>query len=203
MSWKVRHQGSPKAVGDLTQQQIVDGLLDGAWEPTDEVMGPGESQWTPLESHPYFEEIAADIEPPPPKVDTDETRLDMTPLIDVCLVLLIFMILTISYGTIQKQLEAAESRRDQDTSAIKKTPQKVPQTMIVLRVDVVDNVAKYNVENKDVPEDQLAQELTKLAPVKPELLVEWGPNTRRKTIVTIQDAALAAGIPKITVQPKK
>jgi hypothetical protein len=54
--WKVRHQGSPSALGDLTLAQVAEGLADGQWEPTDEVMGPGDTTWVPIESHPQLEE---------------------------------------------------------------------------------------------------------------------------------------------------
>ena len=38
MSWKIRHEGSPKAVENLTLDQIIEGLQDGLWEVTDEVI---------------------------------------------------------------------------------------------------------------------------------------------------------------------
>ena len=90
MSWKVRHEGSPRAVEDLTPGQIAQGLIDGHWEPTDEVMGPQDTEWVPLENHPNFATVALEVEPPPPREHEDESRLDMNALIDVCLVLLVF-----------------------------------------------------------------------------------------------------------------
>ena len=38
--WKVRHEGSPK-YSEVTLQQIQQGLVDGIWEPTDEVRDLG------------------------------------------------------------------------------------------------------------------------------------------------------------------
>jgi biopolymer transport protein ExbD len=155
MSWKIRHQGSPKAVENLTLQQIVEGLQDGLWEPTDEVMGPGEAQWVAIESHPKLEEIAAEIEPPPPRSESDETRLDMTPLIDVCLVLLIVMILTISYTAVQKQLEAAQvPREDQKKRQIRKVNiDEAKKAMIIVRVSMENDKPMIRVEDQVVPED--------------------------------------------------
>src|SRR4051812_31415454 len=98
MAWQVRHEGSPRVVRDLTAQQIVDGLRDGLWEPTDEVQGPGEARWRAIEAHPQFAEAALDLETPPPAHPPEATSLDMNALIDVCLVLLIFFILTTSYA---------------------------------------------------------------------------------------------------------
>ena len=75
-----------------------EGLRDGAWEPTDEVMGPGDRAWVAIENHPQFADVVADLEPPPPHGHPDETHLDMNALIDVCLVLLSFFILTTTYA---------------------------------------------------------------------------------------------------------
>jgi biopolymer transport protein ExbD len=84
-------------------QQIAEGLRDGLWEPTDEVMGPGEQTWQAIENHPHLTEIAEEIEAPPPQRREEGTHLDFNALIDVCLVLLIFFILTTSYAsTVQK-----------------------------------------------------------------------------------------------------
>src|SRR4051794_777434 len=105
MNWTIRHQGSPRAVDGLSSGQVLEGLQDGRWEPTDEVKADGEPRWRSLEEHPQFAEAVADLEPPEPKHAEDETRLDMNPLIDVCLVLLIFFILTTTYETIRKVLD--------------------------------------------------------------------------------------------------
>src|SRR5205807_2436851 len=105
-SWKVRHEGSPRAVEGLTPGQIAQGMLDGHWEPTDEVMGPQDGAWVALENHPQFADVALELEPPVGKPHDDETRLDMTPLIDVCLVLLVFFILTTSYAALQRLINS-------------------------------------------------------------------------------------------------
>jgi biopolymer transport protein ExbD len=204
MSWKIRHEGSPKAVENLTLDQIIEGLQDGLWEVTDEVMGPGDTEWVTIENHPKLEEIAMDIEPPPPKRDVDESRLDMTPLIDVCLVLLIFMVLTISYGAIQKQLEAAQVAAEGEHTKLRQVPEKVAkQTMIIVKATMENDKPVIRVEDKVVPEEALAGEMRLLHSRKPDLLIEWGPGVRRKTIVVIQDAAAAAEITKIYVQAPK
>src|ERR1700722_14948326 len=100
MSWKVRHEGSPKHIEVATAQEVLQGLIDGQWEPTDEVRGSEDAAWVALENHPQFAEAAADLEPVP-KFHEDESKLDMNALIDVCLVLLIFFILTTSYAQLQ------------------------------------------------------------------------------------------------------
>src|ERR1700722_18499157 len=90
MSWQLRHQGSPKAVSGLTVAQIVQGLRDGVWTPTDEVRGSPDAAWVALESHPQFAEVVEDLEAPPARPHDDEAHVDMNALIDVTMVLLIF-----------------------------------------------------------------------------------------------------------------
>ena len=74
MTWKIRHQGSPRAVEGLTLADVLEGLQDGLWEPTDEVMGPTDQEWVALEDHPEFAELAADLEPRSPHHYDDETH---------------------------------------------------------------------------------------------------------------------------------
>src|SRR5882724_4257240 len=104
MSWQLRHQGSPKSIPDLSLGQIVEGLRDGQWEPTDEVIGPDDATWQPIESHPELAEIADEIEAPEPARRDEGTHIDMTALIDVCLVLLIFFILSTTYGVVVQKV---------------------------------------------------------------------------------------------------
>jgi len=98
MTWQVRHQGSPRSVGGLSLEEIAAGLRDGVWETTDEVKGPGETTWQAIESHPQLAALAEELELPPPRRREEGTYIDMNALIDVCLVLLIFFILTTTYA---------------------------------------------------------------------------------------------------------
>jgi biopolymer transport protein ExbD len=113
MPWQIRHEGSPRIVQGLSLQQIIDGLRDGLWEPTDEVQGPGETGWRAIENHPQLAEAASELEPASPRFHGEETRLDMNALIDVCLVLLIFFILTTTYAAaVQKVVPMSPVKSD-------------------------------------------------------------------------------------------
>jgi len=197
MNWKIRHEGSPQALEGLTFPQVIEGLRDGLWEPTDEVMGPEEAAWTALESHPQTAEFAEEIEPPPPPQHDDETRLDMNPLIDVCLVLLVFFILTATYESIRKVLEIPDTRAEAQGRVARVSPEQVKNLMI--RVKAFKQVGKtvITVEDEPVEEARLKTVLSKYVSEtrKTEMLidaqdVEWG------TLVAIQDAARGAGIHK-------
>jgi biopolymer transport protein ExbD len=203
--WKVRHQGSPSALSDLSLAQVAEGLADGRWEPTDEVMGPDDKEWVPIEIHPQLEAIAAELEPPPPRHYDDETRLDMNALIDVCLVLLIFFILTTSYAVMQKRMEAAGVSGDKAGPPVI-TPEKIEQQMIRVSVRMEDGKPVYKVEDQVVDPNNLQSELRKYvkATSKTQLLFEHDYDVPHGAVVAVQDAAKLAGMEKISlVLPEK
>jgi len=192
MSWKVRHEGSPRAVEDLELPQVLEGLRDGLWEQTDEVMGPSDTAWVAMESHPQLAEVVADMEPPPPKFHEDETRLDMNPLIDVALVLLIFFILTTTYETIRKVLDMpSATATDAKGKLVEVPPEKIKEQMIKIKA----RPGLIQIEDKTVKLEDLTAELKQYvrSTHKTQILIDavdvtWG------TVVAIQDAAKGAGV---------
>ncbi len=198
MSWKIRHEGSPRSIDNLTLPQITQGLADNKWEATDEVMGPGESQWQAIENHPQLADMALDLEPPTPTHHDEETNLDMNPLIDVTLVLLIFFILTTSYETLRKVLELPSAAAAESKGKLKEMPrEKVQQLMIKVEARLENGKTVIRIEDQVVEPNDLATALKKFvkASRKTEMLidatgVDWG------TVVNIQDAAKGAGVEK-------
>jgi biopolymer transport protein ExbD len=199
MTWKIRHAGSPRSIDGLTSVQVLEGLQEEQWEPTDEIMGPEDTVWTPIESHPQFAELAADIEPPPPPHREDETRLDMNPLIDVCLVLLIFFILTTSYATLQKVLDMPGASPQTLKPLQVKTVKDLEKTTIMVTARLENGKPVIRVENQVTEPARLMTELNSFVRSKhvTEVLlmasddVDWG------TVVAIQDAAKGAGITRV------
>jgi biopolymer transport protein ExbD len=197
MTWKIRHEGSPRSIEGLSLQQVVEGLQDGLWEPTDEVMGPQDQQWTAIESHPQLAEIAMDLEPPIAKVHDDETRLDMNPLIDVALVLLIFFILTTSYAALQKMLEMPNMSKDKGAIPVKDS--ELNRFTIRVKLRKEGDKAVIKVENQVVEPDALVAELKKYVKGdKTQVLldakgVDWG------SVVTVLDAARGADAQRVNM----
>jgi biopolymer transport protein ExbD len=153
MSWNVRHQGSPNATGNLSAQQVLEGMREGIWEPTDEVRADNEMKWQPLEEHPFFAEAVADLEPPPKYVEA-ETHLDMNPLIDVALVLLIFFILTTTYEALRQVMDMPQmSRSGQQLRTISDSDAKSEYVRVVARM--VGDKTVYKVDDQEVNEEQL------------------------------------------------
>jgi biopolymer transport protein ExbD len=207
MTWKVRHEGSPRAVEGLAPADVVQGLLDGHWEPTDEVMGPEDQRWVAIESHPQFAELALDLEPPPAKTYDDETRLDMTALIDVCLVLLVFFILTTSYAALQRMIDLPAMNADKPQGAPKITQEKVDKLMIEVKVRMDPrgeggkDVPVIKVEGETVERDQLRTVLSRYVrdTHKTELLIDHRKRVPHGTVIAIQDAAAGAGITQVHI----
>lgn len=194
--WQMRHEGSPQSVEGLTAEDVLDGVKEGIWEPTDEVMGPRDSDWQALEVHPIFAKAMADYEPPPPKPMEDETRLDMNPLIDVALVLLIFFMLTTTYEELRKEFNPPPAQRDQKG---RKTDSDVKQVAVRVTAKTEDEKTVYRVEGEVVAEQDLeakfVEHMKKLGHDK--LAMEVDPLVPWKAVVAIQDAAAGAKFQQI------
>jgi biopolymer transport protein ExbD len=209
MTWQVRHEGSPRVVQGLTLPDIVQGLRDGSWEPTDEVMAPGEKTWTAIENHPQLAEQVADLEPPPIKHRDDATSLDMNAMIDVCLVLLIFFILTTTYATaVQKVVPMPTIKSESDGSKVRVVrPDEVKKKMIRLQAqrDAAGRLI-LRLENQPisvVSEDGQTLDGDRLRDaLKPYVRGEDGKNElildaggiSWGMVIAIQDAAKSAGV---------
>jgi biopolymer transport protein ExbD len=207
MSWRVRHEGSPRAVEGLTLPQVVQGLQDGAWDPTDEVCGPAESRWVAIENHPQLADVALDLEPPPPAHRPDETTLDMNPLIDVCLVLLIFFILTTTYAAMQKVLDMPALQANDVEKKLRVVKEsEVQEYMIRVTARQEQGRPVIRVEESEVDPDNLVAVLSRYGKEKKKKImlldavgVDWD------TVIKIRDAAKGAGIQqvKLLVQPNE
>jgi biopolymer transport protein ExbD len=194
VTWKIRHQGSPRSIEGLTPGQVVEGLQDGLWETTDEVMGPQDRDWVPIERHPQFEEVAAEIELPPPRVHEDESRLDMNPLIDVCLVLLIFFILTTSYAALQQVLPTPGMSKKDLKGKLEKTKEQIAELMIKVTARLENNKPVIRVEDEVVSLDDLPGALRRFykATRKHDVVVDADDDIDWGTLIAIQDAVTGA-----------
>jgi biopolymer transport protein ExbD len=201
MSWRIRHEGSPRALEGLTTAQVVEGLQDGLWETTDQVMGESDQSWVALESHPQFAEVAADIEPPPPRHYDDETRLDMNPLIDVCLVLLIFFILTTTYAALQRFLESPSGTMEDLKALPTITPEKLAETTVKVEVRMENKKPIIRVEGQEVDPENLTARLRQFQREsrKTDLFLDIGDDVPYGTEIMIRDRAKGAGFSGVKI----
>jgi biopolymer transport protein ExbD len=196
--WNIRHEGSPQSVDGVTAEDILDGVKEGLWETSDEVMGPDDAAWTALEQHPVFAQAMADYEPPPPKRPDDETRLDMNPLIDVALVLLIFFMLTTTYEELRKEFNPPGDIQPNPQGA-KTTDKDLRKSSIRATAQMDGDQIVYRVEDQVVAEDQLEERFKELieSSGRMDLAMEVDPDVPWKAFVRIQDAAAGAKFQQI------
>lgn len=207
MSWKVRHEGSPKSAEVPGLQQVVDGLESGLWEVTDEVMGPEDQAWVTIEDHPQLAEVAADIEPPPPSQHPDESHLDFNALIDVCLVLLIFFMLTTTYALLQKMLDSPTlAAEDGAKGPPRVTQAQVAERMLYVKVTMEKGKPIIRIDDRVIEKEDLLMALqrARLSSGKVQIALDHEREVPHGLIVAIYDAAHGAGIEKVNlVVPRK
>ena len=194
--WRVRHEGSPVTVEMPTAQKVLDGVRDGDWEPTDEVRGPTDTRWQPIEEHPVLAEAVAELEPPPDEPE-DDSHLDMNPLIDVALVLLIFFILTATYTTLTRSVELPPEQPDDQ-----KTEAKIPKLSdiqdrifkVTIRMD--GELVLFRIDNKVILADFLEQEMTDLVrnKGKAEALIDVGKGVQWGQVMKVIEATCGAEV---------
>ncbi|QJW99062.1 ExbD/TolR family protein [Frigoriglobus tundricola] len=156
-AWQVRKEGAPEVYTLASEADVVTAMRDGHFVPFDEVKGPRDEFWLPLETHPVFAEAALDVDPPPPEV-TDETHLDMNPLIDVCLVLLIFFILTITYASLERAVDVPEDSPD-EKGAKKIDYREIKDRVFKVIVKMDGEQPVITIEGKKVPLDRVYAEM--------------------------------------------
>ncbi len=201
-TWRVRHEGSPTSVELPSASRVLEGLRDGDWEPTDEVRGPADASWTTIEEHPAFAETVAEMGPPPPE-PPDETKLDMNPLIDVSLVLLIFFILTATYSTLRRSIELPpEPDKDGKTSQPIKL-ENIKDDVFRVKIWMEDRQAMIKIEDKGISLDDLEREIEAVvkATGRKRMFVDVAGDVPWGIEAKLYDAAKAAGIHEI-YQPK-
>ncbi|MBN9517335.1 biopolymer transporter ExbD [bacterium] len=204
MMWQVRQEGSPTAVTLPSAEEVAAGLRDGVWLVTDEVRGPGETAWTPIEAHPVFAEAAAEIEDPGHEV-ADDTHLDMNPLIDVCLVLLIFFILTISYASLERSIAIPEAPPDEKAGKLPKVDYKDIKDRVFLVSAVMDgDKVAVRLEKEPVAIDQLQTRMKDLMARtgRSEMLLDLDTDVAWGVQTAILDAAKGNGVHNVLLRPR-
>lgn len=195
--WTVRFLGTPSTVPCKSAQAVVDGLKEAEWDPTDEVRGPADRTFRTIEDHPQFADICAELASPPHE-HPDETHLDMNPLIDVALVLLIFFILTTSYASLRRTLDVPADPEEKASQPVPKEDDLKDKTF---NVDVWLEAGKTVVKVGDdvVPVKDVEKSLANMVKVtqKREMIlavdgrVPWGAEA------AVHDAARGAGVTNI------
>ena len=178
--------------------KVLEGLRDGEWEPTDEVRGPGDTGWFAIADHPQFADAVAEMEPVGGE-HPDETRLDMNPLIDVALVLLIFFILTTTYSSLRRTIDVPAAPDSEAQAPKPPTPEELKDRVFTVVCWLEDDKPAIKIADRDVDIAKIDQEL--LDEVrntgKKELFADVAPNVPWGIEARIYDAAKGADILQI------
>jgi biopolymer transport protein ExbD len=203
MSWRIRYEGSQTTVDIPTPQKVLEGVREGEWESTDEVRGPADITWTPIEEHPAFVEAIAELAEPP-RASDEETHLDMNPLIDVALVLLIFFILTTSYASLIRTIEVPPEKKSEGGGAQLKDTDVQDRTFRV-EAFIVDDQPRIRVGDKIVLVAEIENEIKDAVRTsgKNQMLLELDGRVPWKIWAKIQDAAKVADVTQVFLKRKK
>ncbi len=203
-AWFVRQQGSPAAVSVPNAGSVVEGLRDGNWLPTDEVKGPADATWRSIESHPTFAEIAEEVEPAHAAAASDD-HLDMNPLIDVCLVLLIFFILTITYASLERAIDVPPVNPDEKGPSSKVQLKDIRDQVFIVTANMDGERAVVKIEKKEVAMDQIVTEMNNVikSTGRKEMVLDVDKDVPWGVVTAILDAAKGNGVHNIIKNRRK
>ena len=199
--WQVRPEGTETPINLASSSDVLGGLREGIWRPTDDVKGPNDAAWTTIEAHPLFEEAAIELQPPVP--EADDSHLDMNPLIDVCLVLLIFFILTITYASLERAIEVPETTAEgATTKPIQFDDIKNQVFRVTAKMDGDTPVLLIDKEpvKLDDLEDRMKRIIDKTG--RRQMLLDIDGNVPWGIQTAILDAAKGNGVHKILYHPR-
>ena len=201
-TWLVRLIGDPTPRTLDDPHKVIDGLRDGDWEPSDEVRGPADTLWRPIEEHPTFADAVAEMGPPPPE-HPDETKLDMNPLIDVALVLLVFFILTASVATLRRTIDIPPPQ-DEGGPPLPKTAD-VDDRIFRLKVSMDDKTPIVSINDRPIVFERLDQEVSDVVKGtgRKEMLLIATDDVPWEIFVKVQGAATEAGVHQIHLPVKR
>lgn len=134
--------------------------------------------------------------------DLEESGLDMTPMVDVTFLLLIFFMITASFS-MQKSMQTAPPEPEQEGASQSVVMEELEEESVVVEVD-----EENNIRVDDVPVSGTGELVRALADKignegKTEMLIEAHPNARHGLIVAITDAGIEAQMQRIRRSVKK
>ena len=122
----------------------------------------------------------------------------MNPLIDVCLVLLIFFILTITYASLERAIDVPQLNPDQKgPSQVEYKDIKDQVFLVTAKMD--GDKAIVRVAQKEMPLDQIAAEMKKVieSTGRKEMVLDAEKDVPWGVITAILDAAKGNGVRNI------
>jgi biopolymer transport protein ExbD len=126
----------------------------------------------------------------------EESGLDMTPMVDVTFLLLIFFMITASFS-MQKSLETAPPEPDEEGAAPSMVIEDLEDDSVVVEIDEEDNIRVDDVPVSG-PRELLDLLAVKIADEgKTEMLIEAHPNATHGMVVAVTDAGIEVQMQRI------
>lgn len=125
-------------------------------------------------------------------------ELDLTSMVDVTFLLLIFFMVTASFS-LQKTIEIPAPKQDQKGAAQSLTIEELQSNTIFVKIDERNGIFVDDVPAGDPSKltDILTQ--ARLTTLRTEVAIDAHPETLHETVVLVIDAATAAGMQKVRI----
>ncbi|MEW4488114.1 biopolymer transporter ExbD [Thalassoglobus sp. JC818] len=135
-------------------------------------------------------------------VELEESGLDMTPMVDVTFLLLIFFMITASFS-MQRSLETAPPEPDQEGAAQSITMEDLEEESVVVEIDEQNNIRVDDVPVSGIGEltDLLGAKISNEG--KTEMLIEAHANATHGIVVAVTDAGIEVEMQRIRRASKK
>lgn len=129
------------------------------------------------------------------KASDEDDGLDMTPMVDVTFLLLIFFMITASFQ-LQKSMQASPPDPDQQSAAAAIVPDEPKEDPIVVEISEDDTVY---IDGKLALLGEVEFQLNELRVTEQieELIIEADRQARHGTVVSVSDSAIRAGFASI------
>ena len=186
---------------DLSKESVLEYRAEGAKRhESGEYRGMG---WKGFDEH--EEEVDDDYEEPAQigkKDKIPEDELDMTPMVDVTFLLLIFFMVTASFS-LQKSIEQPPPNTDEPSEVVQEEDPD-PDYVLVL----VDQNNTFYVTNRDEDEVECPSEREMWTRVKESkmssnvgrMIIRAHVDSMHKKVISAWDAGVVAGIEKISIE---
>lgn len=132
----------------------------------------------------------------------EESGLDMTPMVDVTFLLLIFFMITASFS-MQKSMQTAPPEPDQEGASQSVSMEELEEESVVVEIDEENNIRVDDVPVSGTGEltDVLMAKIGNEG--KTEMLIEAHPSARHGLVVAVTDSGIEAQMQRIRRSIKK
>ena len=131
-------------------------------------------------------------------VGGEEDELDMTPMVDVTFLLLIFFMITASFS-LQKSMQTEAPEPEEEGAAQTITVQDIEEASIIVAIDGEDNITVDDEPISGLGQliDVLAAKMVAEQPPRNDMLIEADYLASHGVVVSVTDAGMQAGMQNI------